>query len=277
MSELVRAILRDEPLKMPPPGGHLPRGRGLHPQHVGAPQPPGQGDFPRDVLPLVLEALSHACGALVADAYEGDVVAFMDWLPEAAGAETMAEALCAQMAQAGLDGVLVTCQDLTTTADVRRAYLAIRKALPDALRIWPGRGRYTLREMEFAQTCRETVAAGEAAVQRALAPLEPVRALREGAELVHTLQLYLLDTDRSVTQTAQALLSIRTPSNTGFSSSAPGWGTRWPSSRSLRALYRLRGGAPAGGLRLAGRAVSLSQGTMRQPCFSAWKPITFLL
>ena len=31
------------------------------------------------------------------------------------------------------------------------------------------------------------------------------RALREGAELVHTLQLYLLDTDRSVTQTAQAL------------------------------------------------------------------------
>ena len=155
--------------------------------------------------PLVLEALSHACGALVADAYEGDVVAFMDWLPEAAGAETMAEALCAQMAQAGLDGVLVTCQDLTTTADVRRAYLAIRKALPDALRIWPGRGRYTLREMEFAQACRETVAAGEAAVQGALAPLEPVRALREGAELVHTLQLYLLDTDRSVTQTAQAL------------------------------------------------------------------------
>ena len=50
-----------------------------------------------------------------------------------------------------------------------------------------------------------SLAAGEAAVQRALAPLEPVRALREGAELVHTLQLYLLDTDRSVTQTAQAL------------------------------------------------------------------------
>ena len=205
MSELVRAILRDEPLKMRRLADifHVDVAS-IHSMWV-LHSLRAQGDFPRDVLPLVLEALSHACGALVADAYEGDVVAFMDWLPEAAGAETMAEALCAQMAQAGLDGVLVTCQDLTTTADVRRAYLAIRKALPDALRIWPGRGRYTLREMEFAQACRETVAAGEAAVQGALAPLEPVRALREGAELVHTLQLYLLDTDRSVTQTAQAL------------------------------------------------------------------------
>ena len=102
----------------------------------------------------------------------------MDWLPEAAGAEAMAEALCAQMAQAGLDGVLVTCQDLATTADVRRAYLAIRKALPDALRIWPGRGRYTLREMEFAQTCRETVAAGEAAVYPTEAQQDLVEAPR---------------------------------------------------------------------------------------------------
>ena len=140
------------------------------------------------------------------------------------------------------------------------------------------RGRYTLREMEFAQTCRETVAAGEAAVQRALAPLEPVRALREGAELVHTLQLYLLDTDRSVTQTAQALFVHKnTPSNTGFSSSAQAGAPGGQVPGGLQALYRLRGGAPAGGLRLAGRAVSLSQGTMRQPCFSAWKPITFLL
>lgn len=205
MGELVRAILRDEPLKMRRLAdifrvdvASIHSMWLLHSHRA-------QGDFIRKSLSLVLESLSHACGTLVADAYEGDVVAFMDWLPEAAGAEAVADALCAQLVQAGLDGVLVTCQGLATTADVRRAYLTIQSALPDALQIWPGRGRYTFWEMEFARTCRETVDAGEAALQKALVPLEPVRALREGAELVRTLQLYLLDAERSVTQTARAL------------------------------------------------------------------------
>lgn len=205
MSELVRAILRDEPLKMRRLADIFRVDvASIHSMWVLHGLQP-QGDFARESLSLVMENLPHACGALVAEAYEGDVVAFMDWLPEAAGMETMADALCAQMERAGLNGVLITCQDLATTADVRRAYLAIRKVLPDALRIWPGRRRYTLREVEFAQSCRETVDAGEAAVQRALAPLESVRAAREGAELVRTLQLYLLDADRSVTKTAQLL------------------------------------------------------------------------
>ena len=205
MSELVRAILRDEPLKMRRLADIFRVDvASIHSMWVLHGLRP-QGDFPRDALPLVMDCLSHACGALVADAYEGDVVAFMDWLPEAAGAEAMASALCGQLEGAGLEGVVITCQDLSTTADVRRAYLAIQKALPDALRIWPGRRQYTLQEVEFARSCRETVSAGEAAVQRTLAPLEPVRALREGAELVHTLQLYLLDADRSVTRTAQLL------------------------------------------------------------------------
>ena len=161
--------------------------------------------FQREALPLVEDALSHVCNTLVADYYEGDLVIFMDWTEEGAGPLGIAEALCRQLESAGLDAVLITCQDLPTTADVRRAYLTIRGSHDDALRIWPGRRRYTLQEMEFAHTCRETIGQGEGAVRQTLAPLDTLRAHREGTELARTLAVYLLDAACSVTQTAQLL------------------------------------------------------------------------
>ena len=141
----------------------------------------------------------------MADYYEGDLVIFMDWTGEAPPPGAIAEALCAQMEHAGLEAVLTICQELPTTADVRRAYLTIQGALPDAGRIWPGRRRFTLQEMAFAQSCRETLERGEAAVQQSLAPIQPVRRGKEGAELARTLQVYLLDTEGSVAHTAERL------------------------------------------------------------------------
>lgn len=64
---------------------------------------------------------------------------------------------------------------------------------------------YTLSEMTFAHTCRETVERGEKAVQQTLAPLAILRSRREEAELVRTLQVYLLDGGCSVTKTAERL------------------------------------------------------------------------
>ncbi len=206
MGELVRAILRDEPLKMRRLADIFRVDvASIHTMWVvhgsGA-----QGErFRREALPLALDLLSHHCDTLVADYYEGELVIFMDWSPSAAGPEVMAGALEEQLQAAGLAAVLTTGQDLLTTADVRKAYLTVQSAREDAARIWPDRGRYTLQEMDFAKTCRETVDRGEEAVQRALAPLAPVRQLREGGELVHTLQTYLLDGNGGVVPTAARL------------------------------------------------------------------------
>ena len=206
MGELVRAILRDEPLKMRRLADIFSVDvASIHSMWLLHGVPNQKERFQREALPLVEDALSHVCNTLVADYYEGDLVIFMDWTEEAAGPLGIAEALCRQLESAGLDAVLITCQDLPTTADVRRAYLTIRGSHDDALRIWPGRRRYTLQEMEFAHTCRETIGQGEGAVRQTLAPLDTLRAHREGTELARTLAVYLLDAACSVTQTAQLL------------------------------------------------------------------------
>lgn len=206
MGELVRAILRDEPLKMRRLADifHVDVAS-IHSMwllHGGV----GRAErFQREALPLAKEVLSHACNTLVADYYEDVLVIFMDWAEQAPDLAAMAEALCTQLTVSGLEGILTVCQDLPTTADVRSAYLTIQTALADAVRIWPDRRCYTLSEMTFAHTCRETVERGEKAVQQTLAPLAILRSRREEAELVRTLQVYLLDGGCSVTKTAERL------------------------------------------------------------------------
>ena len=206
MGELVRAILRDEPLKMRRLADIFSVDvASIHSMWLLHSTPSQIDRFQREALPLAEDALSHVCNTLVADYYEGDLVIFMDWEEQSPEPSAVAEALCEQLETGGLDAVLITCHDLPTTADVRRAYLAIRNSLNDALRIWPGRRRCSLQEIEFARTCRETVGSGEAAVRQALAPLDSLRAHREGTELVRTLEIYLLDTGCGVTRTAQVL------------------------------------------------------------------------
>lgn len=206
MGELVRAILRDEPLKMRRLADIFRVDvASIHTMWAFHNTSAQSEQFRRDALPLAQEVLSHHCRTLVADYYEGDLVLFMDWSKSAPGPDVMADALTEQMKAAGLEGNLITAQDMCTTADVRQAYLTIQAARPDAVRIWPERPWYTLNEMRFAQTCRETVARGEAAVQAAAAPLDRLRELREGEELVRTLQVYLLDAGSAVAPTAERL------------------------------------------------------------------------
>lgn len=206
MGELVRAILRDEPLKMRRLADiFCVDVASIHSMWLFH-GPKSQAErFRRDALPLVRETLAHACHTLVADYYGEDLVIFMDWTETAPPPADMADALCAQAEAASLDAVLTICQDLPTTADVRRAYLIIQSAQPDACRIWPGRRRYTFQEMDFAHSCREAVDQGEASVRELLAPLDVLDRQREGAELIRTLQVYLLDAGSNIAKTAQLL------------------------------------------------------------------------
>ena len=127
MSELVRAILKDEPIKMRRLAEifHVDVGS-IHSMWVLRPGLEGREEFRAKGLELVRELLAHHCTTVVADWYEGDLVAFMDWPAGGGEAGALADMCCAQLEQAGLRAVLTLCQSLATTADVRRAYLAIR-------------------------------------------------------------------------------------------------------------------------------------------------------
>ena len=131
-------------------------------------------------------------------------MAFTDRPAGGGEAGALADMCCAQLEQAGLRAVLTLCQSLATTADVRRAYLAIRAFQNDAAKIWPGKRWYTVQEVEFAQSCRVMIEEGEEAVQQRLAVLAPIREGGE-AELERTLQILLLDAGSSVARTAELL------------------------------------------------------------------------
>ena len=205
MSELVRAILRDEPIKMRRLAEifHVDV-QSIHTMWVLRPAPGAGEEFCSKGLELVRDLLAHHCRIVVADCYEGDLVAFMEWPAAGVAAEDLAELCYSRMARAGLHAHLTLCQSLATTADVRRAYLTIRGFQEDAARIWPGRRWYTIQELEFARSCRAIVEQGEAAVQQRLAVLEPLLSAGEGG-LTGTLQVLLLDADSSVARAAELL------------------------------------------------------------------------
>lgn len=205
MSELVRAILRDEPVKMRRLAElfHVDVAS-MHAMWVlrcGSSDPQS---FQAEGLELVQKLLGGRCSALVADCYEGDVVAFLAWKGRLDEMQDLAGECCERLAAAGLDGWLILGQNLATTADVRRAYLTIRACQADALRIWPGRRWFTLEQMTFTASCRDILEQGEEETQRRLAVLPW---LREGTEtdLLGTLSVYFLDADSSFGQAAERL------------------------------------------------------------------------
>lgn len=207
MAELVRAILKDEPIKMRRLAElfHVDVGA-IHSMWVLRGADGNWQAFQSRALPLLRELLRHRCRTVVADCYEGDVVAFMDWPGGSGEMRELAEECHTALEQAGLHGYLTICQGMSTTADVRQAYLTIRSAWPDAVHIWPDRVWYTAQEMEFARSCREIIERGEAEVQSRLAVLAP---LREGTEmdLDGTLGVYFLDAGSSVAATAERLFT----------------------------------------------------------------------
>jgi sugar diacid utilization regulator len=207
MSELVRAILKDEPIKMRRLAElfHVDVGA-IHSMWLLRCAESAAQDLQKRALELVRGLLAHHCRTVVSDCYEGDVVAFMDWPGNPNEMAALAEECCASMREAGISGRLTLCQNLASTSEVRRAYLTIQTAQNDAIHIWPGRTWYTIQEMEFAQSCREIVGQGEKAVQRRLAVLAP---LREGteADLAGTLGVYFLDAGSSITGAAQRLFT----------------------------------------------------------------------
>lgn len=203
MSELVRAILKDEPIKMRRLADifHVDVSS-IHAMwvlHMVADT--GEEQRARG-LELLRDLLAHHCATVVADWYEGDLVAFMDWPAQAGEAGDLAGLCCQRMEEAGLKGRLTLCQSLGTTADVRRAYLTIRGCQSDAAGIWPDKRWYTIQEVEFARSCRAVVEQGEEAVQEKLAVLAPIR---DEAGLAATLQVLLLDAGSSVARTAELL------------------------------------------------------------------------
>lgn len=206
ISELVRAILRDEPLKMRRLADlfHIDVSS-IHSMWVLHIEDNQQKRLEGEALALMREILSHQCDTVIADAYEDYIVGFMAWKDKGGNVPHLSNAFMELLKNAGIPATLTRCNSLISTADVRRAFLLNQDHLDDAQSIWPSRQIFSLEEVMFACRCRKTVEKGEQALDWALHPLKMLDYLGDGADLEHTLSVYLLEAESSVSRCAELL------------------------------------------------------------------------
>ncbi len=204
--ELIRAIIQDDPIKMR---------RLAELFHINVADihemwifrcPEGQRErFRREGLDRIRKYLDHYCRTVVADLYEGDAVAFLDWIEHSPDRGQIAAQLRGQLQDEGFQVVVTRCAPLADTAEVREAFLMHQENLGAARRIWPGRGVLTLAELGFAADCHRLTAQGENALEAALRPLKIFADVHEADALKRTLAAYLLDAGSNVADCAELL------------------------------------------------------------------------
>lgn len=209
ISELIRAILRDEPLKMRRLADlfHIDVASMhsmwvLHLENVDESQ---RQRYEMTALAEMQEQLSHRCDTVIADIYEGYIVGFMIWQDKGENIAEISNELLNRLKDMGIQATLVHSQSLLDTADVRRAFMLIKEHLDDVKCIWPTRQNYSFEELSFAGQCRKTVDQGEERFAQEIKPLKLLENFSEGAELVNTLSVYLLDAESSVTRCSELL------------------------------------------------------------------------
>lgn len=202
ISELVKAIMRDEPMKMRRLADifHIDVAS-IHVMWIVIPGQDSAG-FSQDSLETARNLVKQYCQTSFADIYENCLVIFMDGPRSLQDSESLREALLHQLP----DGITLTMfRNLKNTADVREAYLSNRDCIDDVRKIFPGRSCFTGEEIFFAKACRHRISLGEASVAEALSSLSPLDNEREAGELKRTLSVYLLDAGLSLSETAKKL------------------------------------------------------------------------
>ena len=203
LSELVRSIILDEPIKMRRLGSlyHIDveslSDMWILRSLMGA-------DLSRWTAPIRdLSAQFARIG--LCEHYENDILIFPVGSRTLREMDEWTQALVRYCADNGIPGKVTRCPLLQQTADAKYAYEINQTYLEDAMRVFPLRSFFTISEIEFVKECREIAAAGRQNVRRYTSLLDPILAGRDGPDILRTLTVFLLDKNSSVTETAAHL------------------------------------------------------------------------
>ncbi len=206
VTELVRAILMDEPMKMRRLAEIFRIDvASIHTMLIVHPLDSAGKDRLHTAIQPARDLVAGYVSTVRCDLYEGDLFLFMDNPASFSEGERLCEALEETLDELGLRTVITCCNAQSNTSEVRAAFLSNRQNLELTRRLFPHRRRYFLDEVDFAGACGAILSAGETALAQATALLEPLREVKDGAELLRTLTAYLLDCGGSVSRTAQPL------------------------------------------------------------------------
>jgi len=217
LSELVQAIMRDEPFKMRRIADAFKVDvASIHNMWIITPLnddniPLRRRGDARTIMSLLKKELSHICNTIVTDVYEQSIVVFMDDTKESGEllphALSLAEAIEAENIQATIS--LYPC--LQDTAQVRSAYLNTQEAISTAQYIYPHKKVFIQQEISFAGDCKAILDNGEKAVQAGMEILNRLNSdkQKQKEDLCDTLTVYLLDANSDVDSCARRMFLHR--------------------------------------------------------------------
>ena len=203
LSELVRSIILDEPIKMRRLGDLY---------HIDV-------EYLSDMwilhgvagedLSRWTEAVRELSGQYASiglcEHYEHDILIFPVGSRTLREMDEWTEALVRLCEEQSIPARLTRCPLLQKTSDAKYAYEINSQYLEDAMRAFPLRTFFTISEIEFIKECREIAGAGRENLRRYTSLLDPILAGRDGVDIVETLTVFLLDKNSSITETAAYL------------------------------------------------------------------------
>ena len=203
LSELVRAIIQDEPMKMRRLGSLY---------HIDVESLSDMwilksinGESLSRWLRPVQELSAHFASIGLCELHENDILIFPTGNRTLREMDEWALALVRLCEEASIPAKITRCPLLQKTSDVKYAYEINNNCLEDAVQVFPLREFFTISEIEFVKECREIAAAGRESIRRYTSLLDPLLSSRDGAEVLETLAVYLLDRNASITETAAHL------------------------------------------------------------------------
>ncbi len=206
ISELVRAILMDEPAKMHRLASifHIDI-ESVHTMWIIQNKNEKNKGFHQKAKKLADSLLSGYCKTAFSDYHDGYLILFMSWPFSWQENRQLADDFCNQLSKLGITVTITLASSLTSTAAVRHAFIVNKYHLEDTKHIFPGRSSYTMQEVLFAEECHNIVKRGEQAVNEKTSVLSPLEQDGEEELFLQTLYTYLLDSDCSITKTSERL------------------------------------------------------------------------
>lgn len=203
LSELAKAIVLDEPVKMRRLGD-------LYHIDVASLSDmwilrslTGENLAPWTKTVSELSSLYTRVG--LCEHYEKDILIFPVGNRTLRDMNEWTAALVQFWAQTGCSAKITRCPLLQYTSNAKYAYETNQTYLEDSTKVFPMRSFFTISEIEFVKECREIAAQGKDYMRRYTALLDPIMAGKDGAELTDTLTAFLLDKNSNITETAAHL------------------------------------------------------------------------
>lgn len=201
VSELVKAILMDEPLKM----RRLAKIFKIDIENINTMWIIRyEGKNPYDIIDVCREMLNSYYNTVLIDNYEGFIVIFVDGKRSYYESFHIAEELRITLLRQNYYTLFTLCCELTDTASARNCFLENTNGIDYVAMIF-NKQIFSADEVVFAINCQKTILEGEKAIRKKTSVLDSLEWSKDDKELKNTLTSYLLDGDLSVSKTAELL------------------------------------------------------------------------